>query len=172
MTQITLRGNPINTEGSLPKVGTTPPPFTLIAKDLSEVHLDKYKGKKVLLNIFPSLDTNTCSLSIQKFNKLLSEHPEIVVLNISKDTPFAADRFCSSHSLPGATFLSAINSTFGTDYGVQIKDGPIKGFLSRAVIIVDTNGKIIYEEQVSEVSHEPNYEKAAQALGLNTEAIR
>lgn len=167
MAQIKLKGNIIHTVGHLPAVGKTAPNFTLVAKDLSELTLSQFLGKTILLNIFPSMDTDVCALSVQSFNAKLREHPEIVVLHISKDLPFAMGRFCAAHSLPDAITLSAFNSNFGKDYGVEIQDGPLRGLLSRAVIILDEQGKVIYEEQVPEISQEPNYAKAASALGID-----
>ncbi len=171
MTEVSIKGSKVNTVGELPKKGTVAPSFTLLRKDLSEVSSNKYKGKKVLLNIFPSLDTSVCAESIRKFNRLLSEHPGIIVLHVSKDLPFAANRFCSVESLPGAEALSAFNSTFGRDYGVEMKDGPLRGLLSRAVVVLDENGKVVYEELVNELSHEPNYEKAVESLGLKADIL-
>lgn len=172
MAQVTLKGKPIHTIGHLPQIGKTVPNFSLVAGDLSDVQMSQYRGKTVLLNIFPSLDTQVCGLSVQKFNALLSQHPEIVVLNISKDLPFAQSRFCESHKLPGAVTLSAFNSNFGKDFGVEIQDGPLRGLLSRAVIILDEQGKVIYEEQVAEIGQEPNYNKAVAALGINLAEVK
>lgn len=166
MTQITLKGNPIHTLGNLPAVGTVAPTFTLVRRDLSEYSSSKLKGKKAVLNIFPSLDTGVCAQSVRNFYKALADHPEITVLHISKDLPFAQERFCSSESMPGAETLSAFNSSFGKDFNLEIKDGPLKGLLSRATLILDENGKVIYEEQVPEIAQEPNYGKALAALGI------
>ncbi|MFA6916223.1 MAG: thiol peroxidase [Parachlamydiales bacterium] len=167
MSQVTLRGKPIHTLGHLPSVGKTVPNFTLVGSDLSEVTLSQFNGKTVLLNIFPSLDTDVCALSVQKFNAELAKHPEITVLHISKDLPFAMNRFCSTNKLEGATTLSAFNSNFGKDFGVEIQEGPMRGLLSRAVIILDEQGKVIYEEQVPEIGQEPDYKKALSALGID-----
>ncbi len=167
MADITFKGKPIHTVGNLPSIGSKAPSFTLVRKDLSEATLDNYKGKKILLNLFPSLDTGVCAQSVRRFNALLAEHPEIAVLHISKDLPFAMNRFCSSESLPGAETLSAFNSNLGQDYGIQIKDGPLKGLLSRAAILLDEQGKIIYTEQVPEIAQEPNYGKILSQLGIN-----
>lgn len=166
MAKITMKGDPTQTVGDLPPIGAQPPKFTLVRKDLSEISSDKIKGKKVLLNIFPSLDTGVCAMSVKKFSKMLSSHPEVAIFHISKDLPFAQGRFCSTEAMPNCETLSAFNSNFGKDYGVEIKDGPLRGLLSRAVVVLDENGKIIYEEQVSEIASEPNYDKAVAALGI------
>lgn len=166
MAQITFKGQTVVTVGNLPKVGSKAPSFTLVRRDLSEASLHDFSGKKIVMNIFPSLDTKVCGLSVRHFYQLAVEHPEIVMLNISMDLPFAMERFCSTESLPKAEALSAFRSTFGKDYGVLMVDGPLRGLLSRAVVLVDEQGTVVYHEQVPEITQEPNYEAVADFLGI------
>ncbi len=163
-TAITLRGNEIHTVGHLPQVGTMAENFTLVANDLSEKSLSDYKGKFVILNIFPSLDTGTCSASVRAFNEKAAGMDNTVVLGISKDLPFASNRFCTAEGITNVITLSDFRSDFGNLYGVELADGPMRGLLSRAVIVVDPEGKIVYEEQVAEITHEPNYDAALAAI--------
>ena len=162
MANITLKGNPIQTSGELPNVGSKLPDFTLIKQDLSRVSLKDFPGKKVL-NIFPSVDTAVCATSVRKFNETASKRG-LTVLCISEDLPFALKRFCGAENLDKVTTLSAFHSSFGTDYGVQIKTGPLAGLLSRALIVVDEGDKVLYTEQVPEIGQEPNYEAALSKL--------
>jgi len=165
MAKITLKGNTINTLKDLPKVGEVAPDFKLISTDLSEKSLSEFKGKKVVLNIFPSLDTPTCAMSVRKFNEQASKLENTVVLCISKDLPFAHGRFCSTEGIENVVSLSEFkDNSFGTAYGVKIVDGPLAGLFSRAVVILDEEGKITYTEQVPEIVDEPNYEKAIEAI--------
>jgi thioredoxin-dependent peroxiredoxin len=164
MAQITLKGNKINTVGELPAVGSTAPSFTLVKNDLSEVSLDNFGMKKKVLNVFPSIDTPTCAMSVRSFNKSASELNNVVILNISMDLPFALSRFCGAEGIDNADTLSAFRSSFLNDYNVAFADGPLLGLLSRAIIILDENNKIIYTEQVSEIADEPNYETALKNL--------
>jgi len=165
MAQITLKGNPINTWGDLPKVGTQAPDFKLVKDDLSEKSLSDYKGIKLVLNIFPSLDTGTCAGSVRKFNAEASKLENTKVLCISRDLPFAQARFCGAEGLENVENLSDFRyGSFGKDYAVEIADGPLAALLSRAVVVVDEAGKVIYTEQVPEIVDEPNYEKALAAL--------
>lgn len=165
MAQITLKGNPINTIGNLPETGTTAPEFVLVKNDLSETKLSDYKGKKVILNIFPSLDTATCAASVRRFNKEASNLENTVVLCISKDLPFAQARFCGAEGLEDVHTVSDFRSgEFGKDYGVQIIDGPLAALESRAIVIIDEEGKVIYTEQVLEIVDEPDYDKALAVL--------
>lgn len=165
MAQVTLQGNTIHTVGELPPIGALAPPFTLVAGDLSPLSLGDYRGKKVVLNIFPSLDTPTCAASVRRFNKEASERENVTVLCISADLPFAAGRFCAAEGLEevssGSTFRAP---EFGIDYGVTFADGPLEGLLSRAVVVVDEEGKVVYTEQVAETADEPDYEKALAVL--------
>ncbi len=165
MAQITLKGNPINTIGNLPEAGTVAPEFTLVKNDLSETKLSDYKGKKVILNIFPSLDTATCAASVRRFNQEASSLENTVVLCVSKDLPFAQARFCGAEGLEDVHTVSDFRTgQFGKDYGVEIIDGPLAALESRAVVIVDEEGKVIYGEQVPEIVDEPDYDKALAAL--------
>ena len=165
MTQVTLKGNPINTVGSLPKIGTKAPEFKLVKDDLSVKSLSDYKGKKLVLNIFPSLDTGTCAASVRRFNAEASGLENTVVLCISKDLPFAQARFCGAEGLNRVHNLSDFRTgQFGKDYGVEIIDGPLEGLESRAVVVIDEAGKVIYTQQVGEIVDEPDYEQALAAL--------
>jgi thiol peroxidase len=165
MAQITLKGNPINTIGNLPKVGTKAPAFTLVKDDLSIKSLTDYKGQKVVLNIFPSLDTGTCAASVRRFNAEASKLDNTVVLCISKDLPFAQARFCGAEGLKDVHNLSDFRGgQFGKDYGVEIVDGPLAGLESRAVVVLDEEGSVVYTQQVAEIVDEPDYEAALAAL--------
>ncbi len=165
MTKITLKGNQIKTIGKLPKVGKKAPKFKLVQTDLSTAKLKDFKGKKVLINIFPSIDTGICAASLRKFNETAAGLDNTVVLNISKDLPFAHSRFCAAEGIENALTLSDFaKGKFGRKYGVTIKTGPMKGLLSRAVVVVDENGKVAYTEQVPEIVQEPNYDAALEAL--------
>src|SRR5690554_5764283 len=154
---ITLKGNAVHTVGQLPKLNSEAIDFTLVASDLSEKSLSDFKGKFVVLNIFPSLDTGTCANSVRTFNQKAASLNNTVVLGISKDLPFAMGRFCTTEGIENVIPLSDFRSDLGHLYGVQMADGPLKGLLSRAVIVVDPLGKIIYEEQVPEITEEPDY---------------
>ncbi|HFX17721.1 MAG TPA: thiol peroxidase [Flavobacteriales bacterium] len=166
MAKITLKGNPINTIGNLPEVGTQAPDFKLTATDLSDKTLDDFKGSKLVLNIFPSLDTPTCAASVRRFNQLATDLGNTKVLAISKDLPFAHSRFCSSEGIENVIDLSGFkcSSSFGKDYGVEIVDGPLAELFSRAVVIIDENGKVVYTQQVPEIVDEPNYDEVLAAL--------
>lgn len=165
MAQITLKSNPINTIGNLPEVGTQAPAFELVKDDLSVKTLADYKGKKVVLNIFPSIDTGTCAASVRWFNTEASGLENTVVLCISKDLPFAQARFCGAEGLTDVHNLSDFRTgKFGKDYGVEIIDGPLAGLESRAVVVIDENGKVIYTQQVPEIIDEPDYEPVLAAL--------
>ena len=165
MANITLKGNAIETAGALPAKGTAAPDFTLVKTDLSEVTLATYKGKKIVLNIFPSIDTPVCANSVRQFNKTAGEMNDTVVLCISADLPFAHSRFCETDGLKNVESLSVFRSpAFGKDYGVTITTGPIAGLLSRAIVVTDGSGKVVYSEQVPEITQEPNYDAALAAL--------
>jgi thioredoxin-dependent peroxiredoxin len=163
MAKITLKGNEISTNAELP-TGIAPN-FSLVKSDLTDVQLSDYKGKKVLLNIFPSLDTSVCAASVRKFNAELNSLPNTVVLCISKDLPFAHKRFCEVEGLSNVISLSEFRDTkFSTTYGVSIIDGPLKGLMARSVIAINENGSIVYSELVSEIAQEPNYKAAVAAV--------
>jgi thiol peroxidase len=163
-TTVTVGGNPIHTVGKLPAVGTQVKDFTLTSVDLKEKTLSDFKGKYIVMNIFPSVNTGTCSRSVRKFNEEAANLKNTTVLCISKDLPFAQKQFCGAEGINNVVMLSDFRSDFGSTYGVQIKDGAMRGLLSRAVVVVDPGGKIVYEEQVPELSHEPNYEAAKAAI--------
>lgn len=165
MATITLGGNPIHTNGELPTVGTKAPDFKLTNTDLGAVTLADFAGNKLVLNIFPSVDTGTCATSVREFNAKASQLENTKVLCISRDLPFAQKRFCGAEGLEKVVNLSDFNTgSFGKDYGLEITDGPLAGLHSRVVIIVDENGVVKYTEQVAEIANEPNYESALAAL--------
>jgi len=164
MTAITFKGNSINTVGSLPSVGESAKDFILVGTDLSEKSLNDYKGKNVILNIFPSINTGVCATSVRKFNEEAASLNNTIVLNISKDLPFAQSQFTGTEGIDKVEMLSDFRTDFGNEYGVQMEDGPLKGLLCRSVIVIDTEGKVVYTEQVPEIGQEPNYEKALQAI--------
>jgi len=159
MATVKFKGSDVHSNGKLPEIGSIAPDFTLVDAGLQEIHLSDYKGKRVLLNIFPSLDTSTCATSVRKFNKWVSEKDNIVVLCISKDLPFAQSRFCGAEGLENVITASDFRyNTFATDYGVLLTDGPLKGLMARSVVALDENGKVLYSELVAEITNEPNYE--------------
>lgn len=165
MSTVTLKGNKVNTLRSLPETGSTAPGFNLVNNELSPVSLDDFKGSKVILNIFPSVDTGTCATSVRKFNEEASKLDNTKVLCISRDLPFAQARFCGAEGLDNVIPLSDFrDQKFGKDYGVELIDGPLQGLLSRAVVVVDENQNLKYTEQVSEITEEPNYKAALEAL--------
>lgn len=165
MTTVKLKGNPFETVGMLPEVGTQAPAFTLVGTDLNEVTLASFAGRKVVLNIFPSIDTGTCAMSVRRFNKAASDLKNTVVLCVSADLPFAASRFCGAEGLENVRTGSSFRSpAFGKDYGVTFISGPLTGLLSRSVVVIDENGKVIYTEQVQETTEEPDYDAALAAL--------
>ncbi|CCG87343.1 thiol peroxidase [Erwinia piriflorinigrans] len=160
-----LQGNPVTVDGQLPTPGQTAQPFTLVAKDLSDVSLSHYAGKRKVLNIFPSVDTGVCATSVRKFNQLASELTHTVVLCISADLPFAQSRFCGSDGLSNVVTLSTLRGTaFLKDYGVAIIDGPLNGLAARAVVVLDENDQVIYSQLVDEISSEPDYDAALASL--------
>jgi thiol peroxidase len=165
MSTITLNGSAIHTVGNLPAIGTAAPDFIVTKPDLSDIYLKNYQGKKIILNIFPSLDTSTCASAMHKFNEIAAEFSDAMILCISADLPFAQKRFCSNENLKNVHPVSVFrHPNFGEHYGVTIVDGPLTGLLSRAVVVVDENGKIIHTEQVKEISNEPNYEAVKAVL--------
>ncbi|QBZ98826.1 thiol peroxidase [Flavobacterium sangjuense] len=165
MASVLFGGNPVNTNGELPKVGTKAPDFKLSATDLSIVSLNNFTGTKLVLNIFPSIDTATCATSVRKFNADASKLENTKVLCISRDLPFAQRRFCGAEGLENVINLSDFNTgNFGKDYGLEFVEGAFTGLQSRAVIVIDENGIIRHTEQVANTSNEPNYEAAFAAL--------
>ncbi len=166
MAQIKLQGNPINTSGDLPAVGRDAPDFKLVTSSLADVTLADYAGKKKLLNIVPSLDTDVCATSTRKFNASFANRDDAVALVISADLPFASGRFCSTEGLKNVVSLSMMRSKgFGKDYGVLISDGPLAGLLARAVVVLDANNRVLYTQLVPEIVQEPDYDAALKALG-------
>ncbi len=164
MANITFDGNPVTTIGDLPEVGSSAPDFTLTGTDLDDVKLSDFAGKRVVLNIFPSLDTGVCAQSVRTFNKLAEEFDNTVVVAVSMDLPFAHDRFCAAEGIDNVVTCSAFRSSFPEDYHVTMADGPLEGLLSRAVVVIDEDGKVIYTEQVAEGKNEPDYDGAKAAL--------
>ena len=165
MTQVTFKGNPVNLSGNLPEVGSQAPDFLLVKSDLSEAKLSDFRGKNVVLNIFPSIDTGVCAASVRRFNKDATSKDNTVVLGISADLPFAAGRFCAAEGIDNVITLSTFrNPDFAKDYGLLMTDGPLKGLLARTVIVVDPQGKILYKELVSEIAQEPDYNSAINSI--------
>lgn len=165
MAHIRVKGNPVDTIGDLPAIGSQAPDFTLVKTDLSEVRLRDFAGRRLVLNIFPSVDTPTCAMSVRKFNEQASNTRNTVVLCVSADLPFAMSRFCAAEGIHNVITGSVFRSPeFGRDYGVLMTSGPLAGLLSRVVVVLDENGKVIYTQQVSEIADEPDYEAALAAL--------
>jgi thioredoxin-dependent peroxiredoxin len=164
MAQVTLKGNPIHTNGDLPQVGAKAPDFKLTAGDLKDVTLADFRGKKKILNIVPSLDTAVCATSTRKFNQTGGKLPNTVVLVVSADLPFASKRFCTTEGLENVVPLSLMrDKSFARDYGVLLQDGPLEGICARAVVVVDENDKVIYRQLVPEIGQEPDYDAALAA---------
>ncbi|MCW8840028.1 MAG: thiol peroxidase [Gammaproteobacteria bacterium] len=165
MADITLKGNPIHTNGELPAIGSTAPDFTLVNKDLANVSLADFAGKKKLLNIVPSLDTAVCATSTQKFNNAMANKSGAVALVISADLPFAMNRFCGAEGIDNVVSLSMMrDKSFAKDYGMLITDGPLEGLCGRAVVVLDEENKVLYTELVPEITQEPDYDAALAAL--------
>ncbi|WP_020407614.1 thiol peroxidase [Hahella ganghwensis] len=165
MATITLKGNPIQTIGELPETGSKAPAFSLVKSDLSDATLEQYAGSKLVLNIFPSVDTPTCATSVRKFNEKASAVPNTKVLCVSADLPFAFGRFCGAEGISNVETASVFRSPdFGRDYGVLITSGPLTGVLSRAVVVIDESGNVIHTEQVAEIADEPDYDAALAKL--------
>jgi thiol peroxidase len=166
MAKITLKGNPIHTSGDLPAVGGKAPDFQLTGGDMGDVSLASYAGKKKVLNIVPSLDTPICGISLRTFHERATGQDGVVVLNISRDLPFAQKRFCAGEGIEGAVTLSELrNRDFGPAYGMDITDGPLAGVLGRAVVVVDENDNVVHTELVPEIGQEPDYDAALKAIG-------
>ncbi len=165
MSTITFKGNPVQTSGTLPAVGTPAKDFTLIKSDLSPISLADLKGKKVILNIFPSIDTGICAASVRTFNQKAASLANTVVVCVSRDLPFAQARFCGAEGIENViTASDYATGSFGKDYGLEIIDPPFAHLHSRAVVVIDEAGKVAYTEQVPEIAQEPNYEAALAAL--------
>lgn len=164
MAKITFKGNPIQTTGELPAAGKKAPDFTLVKTDLTDVQSRQLVGKKVVLNIFPSIDTPVCANSVRRFNQIAGDLPNTVVLCVSKDLPFAHKRFCGAENLASVEAVSAFRgSDFGRDYGVAIQDGPLAGLFARAVVVLDASGKVVHSQLVREIGQEPDYDAALAA---------
>lgn len=165
MASITLKGTPVNTIGSLPAKGEKAPDFQLTKNDLSTVKLSDYEGSRLVLNIFPSVDTGTCAQSVRQFNQEAAELDNTIVLCVSKDLPFAQARFCGAEGIENVEMLSDFkDGNFGTAYHLSFSDGPLAPLHSRAVVVIDESGKVVYTEQVTEITEEPNYKAALEAL--------
>jgi thiol peroxidase len=165
MATITLGGNPIHTNGELPQIGSKALAFTLVKTDLGNASLADFTGSRIVLNIFPSIDTGTCATSVRKFNEKASGLTNTKVICISRDLPFAQKRFCGAEGLENVINLSDFKEgSFGKNYGLEITDGPLAGLHSRVIIVINENGSILYTEQVSEIANEPNYEAALSVL--------
>jgi len=165
MATVSLKGNLINTKGNLPEVGSQAPNFQLAKDDLSDVTLDDYKGSRIIMNIFHSIDTGTCAASVRQFNQEASELDNVKILCISMDLPFAMARFCGAEGIDNVETLSDFrDGNFGDNYNLTYVDGPIKGLLARSIVVLDENAKVLYTEQVYEVVEEPNYKAALEAL--------
>lgn len=165
MADITLKGNAINTIGNLPEIGSKAPDFKLTAGDLSHKSLADFSGKNIILNVFPSVDTGTCAMSVREFNKKAAKLENSVVLCISKDLPFAQARFCGAEGIENVVMLSDFaDGNFGKSYELEITNGPLANLHSRVIVVIDKNGNVLYTEQVPEIVDEPNYEAALNAL--------
>lgn len=165
METIYFKGQPCHTYGTPPRVGEKAPCFTLVRPDLTEVHCSDFRGKRVVLNIFPSLDTPVCAASVRRFNQEAAKMKNTAVLCVSMDLPFAANRFCTTEGIENVTVASAFRSpSFAQKYGLQMVDGPLAGLLARAVIILDEDCNVIYSNLVEEITEEPRYEEAVEVL--------
>ncbi|SPT53565.1 Probable thiol peroxidase [Actinomyces bovis] len=164
MAEILVRGTPVHTVGTLPATGSKAPDFELVGADLAPVSSQDLAGRRVVLNIFPSIDTGVCAMSVRKFNESAAALENTTVLCISMDLPFAAARFCGAEGIDQVVTASAFRSTFGKDYGVTMSDGPLEGLLSRSVVVLDVDGTVLHQEQVGETANEPDYEAAIAAL--------
>ncbi|WP_442266115.1 thiol peroxidase [Tenacibaculum sp. ZS6-P6] len=165
MATVTLKGNEIQTNGNLPEVNSKAPNFKLVGGDLSVKSLEDYAGQKLVLNIFPSIDTGTCATSVRNFNKEASQLENTKVLCISRDLPFAQSRFCGAEGIENVEMLSDyVNGDFGKNYGLEFTNGPLNGLHSRCIVVINENGEVTYTEQVPEIVDEPNYSEALKAL--------
>jgi len=163
MATITLKGSPLSTSGELPAVGTKAPAYALAAADLADVTLASHAGKRIVLNIFPSVDTPTCAASVRRFNAEASQQANTTVVCVSMDLPFALSRFCAAEGLTNVVTASAFRSTFGADFGLTITGGPLRGLLARAVVVIDASGVVRHGQVVSEIANEPDYAAALAA---------
>lgn len=165
MASTALKGNPVQLKGELPAIGTSAPSFTLTNIDLSDVSLSDFAGKRVVLNIFPSIDTGICAMSVRTFNAKAAELDNTAILCVSVDLPFAHKRFCGAEGIDNVISVSQVRNTeFMDNYGVEMADGPMAGMLARSVVVLDENHKVIHTELVDDITHEPNYEAAISVL--------
>ena len=164
-TQVTLKGNPVHTNGSLPEQGTQAPTFELVGADLSTIGSADYAGKRVVLNIFPSIDTPTCQASVRQFNTRAASLDNTAVLCVSADRPFAQKRFCAAEGIDNVATGSTFRGSFLRDYGIELTDGPLANLAARAVVVLDADGKVLHTQVVPEIADEPDYEAAIAALG-------
>lgn len=165
MADTALRGTPVHTVGDLPRVGSATPSFVLTKNDLSELTSGDYSGTRVVLNIFPSIDTAVCATSVRKFNELASGLHNTVVLCVSADLPYAQGRFCGAEGLGNVITASSFRSEFGTAYGVTLADSKMSGLLARAVVVLDEHGIVVHHQLVPDIVHEPDYDAAIKSLG-------
>ncbi len=165
MATTAFKGNPVQTVGELPAKGASAPSYTLTGSDLSEVTPETTSGRRVVLNIFPSIDTGVCATSVRKFNELAAGLDNTSVVCVSADLPFALGRFCGAEGIDNVTAASTFRSDFGQDYGVTMSDGFLAGLLARSVVVLDTDGTVLHSELVPEISQEPDYDAAVAALG-------
>lgn len=163
MATTAIKGNPVNTVGKLPAVGQQAPSYQLVGPDLSDLTPRDVTGRTVL-NIFPSIDTGVCAASVRQFNELAKDLENTTVVNVSNDLPFAQARFCGAEGIDNAKTGSAFRSSFGNDYGVRMTDGPMEGLLARSVVVIDDSGKVVHTELVPEITQEPDYDAARNAL--------
>jgi len=164
MGQTKLRGTPVQTSGELPEIGAQAPDFSLTRQNLSQASLETFAGKKKVMNIFPSIDTGVCALSVKTFNEKVAEMDDVVVLNISADLPFAAKRFCGGEEIDAET-LSTFRSGFAEEFGVKLMEGPMAGLCARALVVLDETDKVVHTELVDDIVHQPGYDAALGALG-------
>lgn len=164
MATTAFKGDPVQTCGDLPEVGSAAPNFTLVGTDLADVNLSDFAGKRLVVNIFPSVDTGVCAASVRKFNELASSLDNTEVLCVSADLPFALGRFCGAEGIERVTSASVFRSSFADDYGVAMTDGPLAGLCARAIVVIDEDGEVIYRALNSEIGEEPNYDAVIDAL--------
>ena len=165
MATTALEGTPVHTVGDLPAIGDQAPAYTLVGNDMGEVNSSEFADSRVVLNIFPSVDTGVCAASVRRFNELASGLENTTVVCVSNDLPFAQARFCGAEGIENVVTASGFRSAFGKEYGVTMVDGPLAGLLARAVVVLDANGTVVYEELVKEITTEPDYDAAVAALG-------
>jgi thiol peroxidase len=165
MAKVTLKGNPVSISGHLPEKGTDAPDFELVKSDLETLKLSDLKGKRIILNISPSLDTSVCATSVRKFNQMAAGKSNVMVLAITRDLPFAHNRFCTTEGITNVVTLSGFrNQDFGKSYGIEIMDGPFEGLYARSIVVIDETGNVIYTQLVPEIATEPDYDAALAAL--------